>query len=130
MKKDRVFYILLIVFVVLGLGFLLYPSFKPAPINLGPFASCLKTRGAVFYGAFWCPHCANQKKEFGNAVDLLPYVECSTPDGNTQTQVCIDNGIKGYPTWVFPDGLRLSGEQSLQTLADKSGCALPKNSGQ
>ncbi|MBU6501014.1 MAG: hypothetical protein KGJ89_02710 [Patescibacteria group bacterium] len=123
-KKNTGFYIILAILVVLGLGFLIYPSVKPGPTNLGPFASCLKDKGVAFYGAFWCPHCAAQKKLFGNAVDLLPYVECSNPD-ESQTQICIDKGIQSYPTWVFPDGSRNTGETSLQTLADKSGCTLP-----
>jgi thiol-disulfide isomerase/thioredoxin len=36
-----------------------------APGELDEFAECLKSKGAVFYGAFWCPHCQDQKKLFG-----------------------------------------------------------------
>jgi hypothetical protein len=25
--------------------------------NLDDFAKCIKDSGAMFYGAFWCPHC-------------------------------------------------------------------------
>jgi hypothetical protein len=28
------------------------------------FAQCLKDKDAKFYGAFWCPHCQNQKAMF------------------------------------------------------------------
>ncbi len=126
-KKNLAIFVVLTVLVLLGLGFLLYPSVAPGPINLGPFASCLKAKGVTFYGAFWCPHCQAQKKLFGNAVGLLPYVECSTPDGQSQLQFCTDKGVQSYPTWVFPDGTRLTGEQALQTLADKSSCTLPNN---
>ena len=59
---------------------------------------------------------------FGNSEKLLPYVECSTPDGNGQNQTCNDKQIEGYPTWVFADGSRLTGEISLQTLSDKTAC--------
>lgn len=86
-------------------------------------AQCLKDSGTIFYGAFWCPHCRSQKEMFGAAQKLLPYVECSTLDGNGQLPVCREKGITGYPTWEFPDGSRLSGEQSFETLAEKSGCA-------
>jgi len=89
-------------------------------------ATCLKTNGAVFYGAFWCPHCNNQKEAFGTSKTLLPYVECATPDGKDQTQVCKDKQITGYPTWEFADGSRLSGEIPMETLAQKTGCVLPK----
>lgn len=89
------------------------------------FAQCLSDKGLKFYGAFWCPHCQAQKREFGGAVKLLPYVECSTPDGKGQTQICKDNDIQSYPTWVYPDGTRTTGESSLSALAQKSGCELP-----
>lgn len=89
------------------------------------FAQCLKDNGVTFFGAFWCPHCQRTKAMFGSSVDKLPYVECSTPDGNSQTQVCKDNGITAYPTWQFKDGTRITGEHTLQELAEKSGCMLP-----
>lgn len=99
---------------------------KAGPGNLDSFAQCLKEKGAVFYGAFWCPHCRNTKQLFGSSQRLLPYVECSTPDGRNQLQVCKDKGIESYPTWEFSDGSRLTGEQSLDTLAEKTGCVLPE----
>lgn len=90
-------------------------------------AQCLKDSGAVFYGAFWCPHCKKQKEEFGAAVPALPYIECSTPDGNDQTPICKAKGIKSYPTWKFADGSEMTGEVALDKLAEKTNCtqALP-----
>jgi hypothetical protein len=88
-------------------------------------AQCLKDKGAVFYGAFWCEHCAEQKKRFGSAEKLLPYVECSTPDQRAQTQICIAKKIQSYPTWEFLDGSRLTGVQTLTQLAEKTGCVDP-----
>ena len=94
------------------------------------FAQCIRDSGAKFYGAFWCPHCKAQKAMFGSSVKYLPYVECSTPDGNNQTQICIDNKIESYPTWILADGTRLPVESasgvSLQTLATKTNCTLPQ----
>ena len=89
------------------------------------FATCLKDKGATFYGAFWCPHCQAQKKLFGSSAKLLPYVECSTADGAGQMQICKDNDVSGYPTWVFADGSRLGGEVTLEKLAEKTTCVLP-----
>jgi hypothetical protein len=100
-----------------------------APVSPGKydaFATCLKDKGATFYGAFWCPHCQDQKKLFGSSVHLLPYVECSTPDASAQTQVCIDKKITSYPTWIFADGSILNGLIPLQQLADKTSCTLPQ----
>lgn len=88
------------------------------------FAQCLTTSGVTMYGAWWCPHCENQKELFGSAFDSMNYVECSTA-ARTMNQTCKDAGIEGYPTWEFGDGSRLSGEQTMRTLADKSGCVLP-----
>lgn len=93
--------------------------------KLEPFAQCLTDKGAVFYGAFWCPHCANQKELFGSSIKNVTYVECSLPDRSGQTQACKDANITGYPLWAFADGSRLSGEVSLATLAQKTGCTLP-----
>ena len=89
-------------------------------------AQCLKDKGAVFYGAFWCPHCQKQKALFGDSVKYLPYVECSTPDGKNQTEVCKNNNITGYPTWKFKDGTELTGEVSFENLANKTGCTNSK----
>lgn len=90
------------------------------------FAQCLKDQGAIFYGAFWCPHCQAQKKMFGSSAKLLPYVECSTLDGKSQVPACTEKNISGYPTWEFADGSRLSGEVPLSQLAEKTGCVLPE----
>ncbi|MFM7088347.1 MAG: thioredoxin domain-containing protein [Candidatus Paceibacterota bacterium] len=95
------------------------------PGKYDDLAMCLKEKGAVFYGAFWCPHCQTQKKMFGKSAKLLPYVECSTPDGNGQTQICMEKNIEGYPTWEFADGSRLNGEVSFAALAEKTGCEVP-----
>ena len=121
------FFILFIVIVVLligGLGIFMNRA-DNAPSKLDSFAQCLKTSGAEFYGAFWCPHCQAQKALFGSSKQYLPYVECSNTD-NTQTQICIDKKIESYPTWIFKDGSQVTGEQTLQTLADKTQCSLPK----
>jgi hypothetical protein len=101
---------------------------KPAPLEdaaVTAFAQCLGEKGAIFYGAFWCPHCQAQKKLFAGSDKALPYVECSTPDGQGQTALCREKGVESYPTWIFADGSRVTGEQTFETLAAKTGCALP-----
>ena len=90
------------------------------------FAQCLTEKGAIFYGAFWCPHCRAQKEMFGSSEKFLPYVECSTLDGRNQVPACSEKDISGYPTWEFADGSRLSGEVPLTQLAEKTGCVLPE----
>ena len=124
--KNKFTWIIVVVIVLVGIWFLArVPAVAPTR-NLDAFATCLKDKGALFYGAFWCPHCQNQKKLFGASASLLPYVECSTPDGQHQNDVCNQKGVQGYPTWVFSDNSRLTGEVDLQTLAQKTSCTLPQ----
>lgn len=73
------------------------------------------------YGAFWCPHCAAQRALFGDAFAQVRYVECSNPD-HSQNQTCDDAHVQAYPTWIFADGTRHEGEQTLAELAQSSGC--------
>ena len=98
------------------------PNSTSAPVGALSLAQCLADKGVTFYGAFWCPHCKKQKANFGSAQSALPYVECSTPDGNGQLPVCKEKGVESYPTWVFPDGTKATGEQSFDDLRKRSGC--------
>lgn len=128
MNNKKVF-VLIIGLLILGtvVAVLLQSnSTPPGPGEYDAFATCLKDKGSVFYGAFWCPHCQAEKKLFGSSAKLLPYVECSTADASAQTQACIDKKIESYPTWEFADGSRLTGEIPLQQLADKTSCPLPQ----
>lgn len=129
--KKNIIYILGVLVVVIVLALVLNNrSSSSGPQKFDEFASCLKDKGAVFYGAFWCPHCREQKDMFGKSVKLLPYVECSTPDGQGQLQICKDKNIQSYPTWDFIKGTttqRLSGSLSLSALSENTGCKLPEN---
>lgn len=89
------------------------------------FAQCLSDEGAKMYGAFWCPHCTDQKAEFGPSWDFVNYIECSLPDKQGQTEVCKQAKIESYPTWEFADGERQVGKLSFQQLSVKTGCELP-----
>ena len=125
MKNKRDFVVAGLVLVALmSVGVAIFATPRGAGAYDG-FAQCLEEKGAIFYGAFWCPHCQNQKKLFGKSASLLPYVECSTPDGKSQKEICKTEKIEGYPTWVFADGSRESGVQSFELLAEKTACVLP-----
>lgn len=78
----------------------------------------LKKVGVKEYGAYWCPHCYEQKQLFGKpAYKELDYIEC-TPDGkNGQPQVCKDAGVKFFPSWKIKGELT-SGVKKLDELAD------------
>ncbi len=88
------------------------------------FAKCLTEKGVVMYGAYWCPHCQNQKEMFGSSWQYVAYVECSLPNRAGQTEICNEKGIQGYPTWDIKGGFH-SGELSFEKLAELTGCILP-----
>lgn len=94
--------------------------------NYDEFAKCLNEKGAKMYGAYWCPHCQNQKEAFGESWKYVNYIECSLPGDKGQTQECKDAGIEGYPTWVFAGGERVEGEASFKELSELTNCPLPK----
>ncbi|MDO8435979.1 MAG: hypothetical protein Q7S82_01145 [bacterium] len=125
-KKTKIFLSLVIVAIIAAGGIFLFTKTGKGPDKMEEFAKCLTEKKAVFYGAFWCSHCQNQKTMFGNSEKFLPYVECSTPDGKGQVSACQEKQIQGYPTWEFQDGSRESGEVSLGALAEKTGCVLQK----
>ena len=91
------------------------------PSKYDSFAQCIAKSNLTMYGAVWCPHCQNQKKEFGTAFKYVPYVEC--PDN---IKLCTDKGVEGFPTWITADGKKIVGEQPLEKLAEVSGCQLPQ----
>ena len=126
MDKNIKIFLLVVGLLILGViatTMLQGGDITPAgPGKYDEFTTCLKDKGAVFYGAFWCSHCQAQKKLFGSSQKLLPYIECSTIDGQSQTQACIDKKISSYPTWEFTDGSRLNGEIPLAQLAEKTSC--------
>jgi uncharacterized membrane protein len=93
-------------------------------------AKHLKAIGAKEYGAFWCPHCHDQKQLFGKeATELLKtegvYTECDPSGVNPNPKACSDAGIKGFPTWIVK-GQTVSGTQTLEKLAESSGYTGPK----
>lgn len=111
-----------VVLVAVGLFFFLR---KKHDNRMDAFAKCLGDKGAKMYGAFWCPHCADQKERFGPSFQFAPYVECGIKGSRATAQVCLDAGIKHYPTWVFADGARVEGDHTLEFLGQETGCPLP-----
>ncbi|MEM7795139.1 MAG: vitamin K epoxide reductase family protein [Cyanobacteria bacterium P01_C01_bin.118] len=85
-------------------------------------AKHLKEVDAKMYGAYWCPHCFDQKQLFGQeAKKYMPYIECAEDGANSQTSLCRSvPEITGFPTWEV-NGEFLPGTQTLTTLAEASG---------
>jgi len=91
----------------------------------GALARHLREKGAVMYGAYWCPHCTEQKALFGDAAKDVPYVECAADGVNGRPDLCEKAGVKSFPTWVMGTERR-EGTQSLRALADFSKFEAPK----
>lgn len=123
-KNKFIIFVVVVVVIIAGLGIFL--GNQPEKVGkLDDFAKCIDNSGAKFYNAFWCSYCQSQKKMFSSSSKYLPSIECSTLDGQGQTEICREAGINAYPTWEFADGERLTGELALSVLAEKTACILP-----
>ena len=96
----------------------------PSEIQL---AKHLTEVGVKKYGAFWCPHCYEQKELFGaEAFKSIDYIECAEGGQNPQPAKCSAVGLKSFPTWEI-DGEIYAGVQTLEELAELSNYKGPKD---
>ncbi len=94
-------------------------------VDLVAFAKALAaTDGVKLFGAAWCPACTEQKELFEDGGQFLPFIEVTNPD-RTRNATGIAENITSYPTWEFPDGSREVGLLPLETIASRSGVAIP-----
>jgi uncharacterized membrane protein/glutaredoxin-related protein len=98
-------------------------------------AKHLKSINAKMYGAYWCPHCCEQKEFFGKeALQDFNYVECAEGGKDVQTEACQKvadalgkQGKKfGYPTWEINNQF-YSQRLTPQELTQYSGYKGPQN---
>lgn len=83
-------------------------------------AKHLTATGAKKYGAFWCPHCYEQKQLFGKeAFAEINYFECDPQGKNPQREACVAAGIQSFPTWEI-DGKFYPGTKTAEELAKLS----------
>lgn len=124
-KENKMIMVIAIILsiIVIAFAFVNTAAKNKNPSLYDAFAQCLTDKGAVLYGAEWCAHCKEQKAVLGDSFRLIKYVEC--PDN---TQLCIDKGIQGYPTWIIGTSTKLEGfdkNKTMQNLSDITGCPLP-----
>jgi cyclophilin family peptidyl-prolyl cis-trans isomerase len=103
-----------------------------ATVNIGnldlvAFAKALKAAGAKLYGAGWSADTTAQKELFEDGGQFLDFVEVTNGD-RTLNSAGTANSITTYPTWIFDDGTRLEGVQTLEALSDHTGIAIPVSS--
>ena len=84
-------------------------------------AKYLKDNGVVKYSAYWCPNCLDQSEIFGKeAYKELNVVECARDGKNSQTKLCIDKKIEGFPSWEI-NGKIIIGVRTLKELSELTG---------
>ena len=100
-------------------------SSSPRALKIGEDMKELNTR---FFGAYWCSHCYDQKQRMGReAMMNVQYIECSPEGLNSQTSICKERGVPGYPTWEI-GGKLYPGEMYLDELEDIIAKAKSENS--
>lgn len=93
-----------------------------APGKYAEAAKCLSDKGVIMYGAYWCPHCSQQKKNFGDDFQFIRYQECDDSGVDGDHALCLKNGVTQYPTWQFPGQGNIVGEQQVRDLAKLANC--------
>jgi thiol-disulfide isomerase/thioredoxin len=122
-SQTKIVFFIICFIAIVAFGYFYFIDNKK-PGQYDAFADCITNSGTKFYGAFWCPHCQKQKADFGRSASKLPYIECSAPNGKDLLPVCAQAEITSFPTWIFPDGSRVSGEQTFETLSEKTFCPI------
>lgn len=126
MKSSTITFTLSLVIIIAGVLLALFLSGKPSKYTA--FAECVTESGTVFYGSATCPHCIDQKRDFGNAADLLNYVECNPQFASPEELAqCEAAGVEGVPHWTSPEGDVFTGRQQMEVLAAISSCELPED---
>lgn len=113
--KINTMLISLFIVLALGVSACSAPS-QPSDPETTALAECLTENDFSMYGADWCPHCNEQKDQFGEAFDKIDYVDCEVDE-----QQCQQADVQGIPMWT-DDETTVSGTQSLERLAELSGC--------
>src|ERR1700704_1177914 len=78
--------------VVLVFGGVYYLATRHRTGRLDTFAQCLSSKGVKMYGAYWCPHCEEQKELFGSSFDHGLYIECGIKGSRAEQKGCLHPG--------------------------------------
>jgi hypothetical protein len=122
MNKKIIWAIIILLIIASGIFLIIRNATSPGKYD--DFAKCLTDNEVKMYGAYWCSHCIDQKNTFGRSFKHIIYIECSLPNNAGQNTRCKEESIESYPTWEFKDKSRLTGEVSLERLAEKTNCIL------
>ena len=123
LTKMKKFFLIFVIFIVAC------TQQAPLPVSkLDDFAKCIDSSGLKMYGQYTCGVCKSQRNLFGSSFQYIGEIECHPKGENPQTQLCLEKDIAKTPTWILEqDGIevnRLEDYQSLEILAEASGCSL------
>jgi len=94
--------------------------------NYDELAKCITEKGVNMYGSFRCGICAKTRSMFGSSFQYINEIECHPQGENPQTELCLEKGIEGTPTWILePQGEEIKREfgfLSIEELKEFSGC--------
>ena len=96
------------------------------PIDLVALAQSLSDADAVLYGAPWDSATTAELRMFDDGAPLLDFQDVTNAD-RTPSELAIDRDITTYPTWLFADGSRLEGTQTIDSVASAAGVELPRS---
>src|SRR3954447_23278247 len=82
--------ILRVVLIIAAFAVVIFLGLRKRGTRLDAFAKCLSTKQVKMYGAYWCPHCAEQKEMFSSSFRYVSYVECGLPGSRDESQACKD----------------------------------------
>ena len=78
--------IVVAVLIVAAFALVIFLGLRKRGTRLDAFAKCLAAKPAKMYGAYWCPHCADQKAMFESSFKYVPYVECGVPGSRDEAR--------------------------------------------
>jgi len=95
-------------------------------IDLVGFAQALATANADFAGAAWNQNTTSQREVFQDGGQFLPFTDITDSDRSLNSEASA-RGITSAdePVWIFENGNRLEGVQTLQAISAASGVAIP-----
>ena len=110
----------------LGCMLILAGCAEPEDGKYAVISQCLTQKNVKMYGAWWCPHCSEQKKLFGDDIRYITYVECAEGgDVAANKEACDAAGVERYPSWFFPGQGLITGVQDPEALAKRANCEDP-----
>ena len=58
--------------IVAAFAVVIYLALHKRESRLDGFAKCVAAKQAKMYGAYWCPHCAEQKEMYESSFKYIP----------------------------------------------------------